>query len=290
MGVRLLGSYLLVVRAGSAVLMHVQPMASNPTPKHDGYDDSWSEEDAEFWSLDFPNTNFTRVEFSTPVHRTVEGLRGFGEEITVQFLAHDRIYGLYFCQLRIVSLPNLKPDVNFTPLGRHSTAAALSGVLPLTNALHHFMHSSASDCFPLSMTSPNNADEIAERFNPHNRGFINAWALGLQGKRIVWVEKTRGKDGAGIQSIHVWERSAEREEISGTCGGEPLRFLPMDSSSVVYVIRSHNKRGQCTIQCFVESCSYVLASDDILYCTLAEYSGEIVLANRFGDIAILPVE
>ncbi|RDB23383.1 hypothetical protein Hypma_008925 [Hypsizygus marmoreus] len=93
---------------------------------------------------------------------------------------------------------------------------------------------------------------------PAARGFVSAMSLGPQGRRAVWVERTRGST---LREVRVWSKEPDEED-------DDAKAIDMPTH-VVYSVGSYDLR------------------EDITHCAIAEASGTIILGNRAGDIFVL---
>ncbi|TFK52037.1 hypothetical protein OE88DRAFT_1498672 [Heliocybe sulcata] len=170
-------------------------------------------------SRTFPNTTFRGVSISHP-HPSPS------PSWTASFLAYDVLRGLFHYRVAL-------PDPSAPRL-----AVSLAGVHAMTSLVRSPSVSAL-------------AAEIAGRNT--GRGFVSACCLGPEGKRGMWIERTRGSTK---RSVMVFSATADEGEAE------------IDGRAV-YEIGSYDLR------------------DDLTHCAFSEVTGRIVLGTRSGHIQVL---
>ncbi|EPQ56745.1 hypothetical protein GLOTRDRAFT_121088 [Gloeophyllum trabeum ATCC 11539] len=174
----------------------------------------------------FPNTTFRGVSISRPSPSSPH---------SISFLAYDVLRGLFHYT---ISLPSPSPSPS--PAGE--LAVRLAGVHALT-----------------SLARSPSVSALAAEISGRNtgRGFVSACALGPEGRRGVWIERTRGSTR---RSVVVFSATTPLgcEGEGGEIDGRP-----------VYEVGSYDLR------------------DDLTHCAFSEVTGRIALGTRSGHIQVL---
>ncbi|KZT21191.1 hypothetical protein NEOLEDRAFT_1181949 [Neolentinus lepideus HHB14362 ss-1] len=188
-GVRFCEAYILCVKTRSVELYPLPPLpissaSSTSAPRI-----------RPVTSRAFPNTTFRGVSISHPQLRH----DGSFPSWMVSFLAYDVLRGLFHYQVTIELPESGLPLLTVTLAGVHAMTSLVRS--PSISAL---------------------AAEISGRNT--GRGFVSACCLGPEGKRGVWIERTRGSTkrsvmvfsattplGAPIRETTLWENELDPE-------------------------------------------------------------------------------
>lgn len=106
------------------------------------------------------------------------------------------------------------------------------------------------------------------------RGFVTACCLGPQGKRGMWVERTRGsvkRSVVAFSTQEITDGSAASSKMNGR---------------VIYESTSYDLRGTAGYWPYGLKANFVRL-DDLTHCALCESSGAIMLGTRVGGVQIL---
>ncbi|KAF9491794.1 hypothetical protein BDN71DRAFT_1452358 [Pleurotus eryngii] len=204
----------------------------------------------------FKNICISTVEI---VNETAEP---FVLRIQFTFLAYDVLQGLFMYEVCI----RATSDYSITPM----VDLTLIGVYPLAHIINTMTPPTMAHLTPYPTSSPNTSSSrgaptptptqtsFGHSVSQAARGFISSYALGTQGRRAVWVERSRGST---TRDLIVWSKAIDPLEQPRTI--EIMR-------RVIHTIGSYDLR------------------DDVTCSALAEASGRIAFANRAGNIFLIP--
>ncbi|KAK7687759.1 hypothetical protein QCA50_008978 [Cerrena zonata] len=171
-----------------------------------------------------PSTTFRSVSFSTPCVTQ----DGDDTSVSVTFLAYDSLHGIY----------NYRVIADFVS----------SSFIPVKMTLELLaVHEMAQ------LTATTRAG-----YTPGARAFVSACALGLQGRRGVWVQRKRN---SMERALYAFTMDPNREAKEGEAA-------PIEEK-LIYVENSFDLR------------------DDITHCAFAESTGLVILGKRSGELLVV---
>ncbi|KAJ8691333.1 hypothetical protein PTI98_010916 [Pleurotus ostreatus] len=186
----------------------------------------------------------------------------FDLRIQFTFLAYDVLQGLFMYEvcIRATSDYSITPMVDLTLIGVYPLAHIINAMTPPTMA-HLAPYPTSSPNTSPSRGAPTptpTQTSFGYSVSQAARGFISSYALGTQGRRAIWIERSRGST---TRDFIVWSKAIDPLEQPRTI--EIMR-------RVIHTIGSYDLR------------------DDVTCCALAEASGRIAFANRAGNIFLIP--
>ncbi len=157
--------------------------------------------------------------------------------ISMSFLAHDLLHGLY----------HYRCDVHFPPSDPLSPSSSVNYIIkpsgiPLrvefTLLAFHNMAKPISRCTPEERSE---TPTPRSGFGPGTRGYVSASELGPQGKRGVWIERERNSVKRTVYGFGAGsdEELEEGSQVGIGSGGERALM-----GKQLHLVESYDLRGQ----------------------------------------------
>ncbi|KAF4577002.1 hypothetical protein EYR36_004987 [Pleurotus pulmonarius] len=181
------------------------------------------------------------------------------------FQAYDVLQGLFVYEvcIRATSDYSITPMVDLTLIGVYPLAHIVNAMTPPSIAHLAPYPTSSLNTSPSRGAPTPTPTQISFGYSVSQsgvaaRGFISSFTLGPQGRRAIWIERSRVST---TRDLIVWSKAIDPSEQPRTI--EIMR-------RVIHTIGSYDLR------------------DDVTCSALAEASGRIAFANRAGNIFLIP--
>ncbi|KAL4261793.1 F-box domain-containing protein [Pleurotus pulmonarius] len=181
------------------------------------------------------------------------------------FQAYDVLQGLFVYEvcIRATSDYSITPMVDLTLIGVYPLAHIVNAMTPPSIAHLAPYPTSSLNTSPSRGAPTPTPTQISFGYSVSQsgvaaRGFISSFTLGPQGRRAIWIERSRVST---TRDLIVWSKAIDPSDQPRTI--EIMR-------RVIHTIGSYDLR------------------DDVTCSALAEASGRIAFANRAGNIFLIP--
>ncbi|KDQ50750.1 hypothetical protein JAAARDRAFT_41839 [Jaapia argillacea MUCL 33604] len=218
----------------------------------------------------FPHTTFRGVSVSSILPSVTPPPEG--TDYRLSFLAYDVLKGLFHYAIDLHFPPG--PSSSQISLGLEVEHLPTLTVTLLS--VHNMVTATPSHSLFPSVGQRSSAAKRPEAPGRSGRAFVGACCIGAEGKRGVWIERTRGSTK---RNVVVFSTDQDPEDIQLDPDNAPSSSYPeLDFGlRTDKVIHGHS---------VYEVSSYDLR-EDLTQCVFSEVTGRIVLGTRSGHIHVL---